>query len=151
MLLGGRFLRVRSLKAKSSLNLGLTAFPTTVNSKLVRTDWPLIKLDFAGSKSSLFLRHLRARRGGGYWLLILDGYGSHLTAKFDEIASKNIFIPICMLAHLSHLLQPLGIGCFAVLKRSYSRLVEMKMRNGINYIDKNWLPRSIPLRTNWSF
>ena len=35
-----------------------------------------------------------------------------------------------------HLLQPLDIGCFAVLKRSYSRIVESKMRLGINHIDK---------------
>jgi hypothetical protein len=38
--------------------------------------------------------------------------------------------------HSSHLLQPLDIGCFAVLKRSYGRMVEMKMRTGINHIDK---------------
>lgn len=38
--------------------------------------------------------------------------------------------------HSSHLLQPLDIGCFAVLKRSYGRIVEIKMRNGINHIDK---------------
>lgn len=41
-----------------------------------------------------------------------------------------------MLAHASHLLQPLDVGCFTVLKRSYGRLVENKMRLGINYIDK---------------
>ena len=41
-----------------------------------------------------------------------------------------------MPAHSSHLLQPLDIGCFAVLKRSYGRMVETKMRNGINHIDK---------------
>ena len=38
--------------------------------------------------------------------------------------------------HSSHLLQPLDIGCFAVLKRTYGRLVKSKMRVGINYIDK---------------
>ncbi|CDM38464.1 Probable transposable element [Penicillium roqueforti FM164] len=41
-----------------------------------------------------------------------------------------------MLPHSSHLLQPLDIGCFAVLKRSCSRLVETKMRQRINHIDK---------------
>ena len=41
-----------------------------------------------------------------------------------------------MPAHSSHLLQPLDIGCFAVLKRSYGQLVETKMRLGINHIDK---------------
>ena len=39
--------------------------------------------------------------------------------------------------HSSHLLQPLDIGCFAVVKRSYGRLVEMKMRTGTNHIDKH--------------
>ena len=38
--------------------------------------------------------------------------------------------------HSSYLLQPLDIGCFAVLKRSYGRLIESKMRSGITYIDK---------------
>ena len=41
-----------------------------------------------------------------------------------------------MPAHSSHLLQPLDIGCFAVLKRAYSQMVEIKMRLGINHIDK---------------
>ena len=38
--------------------------------------------------------------------------------------------------HSSHLLQPLDVGCFSVLKRSYGRLVEQKMRLGVNHIDK---------------
>ena len=38
--------------------------------------------------------------------------------------------------HSSHLLQPLDIGCFVVLKRAYGRLVKSKMRVGINYINK---------------
>jgi hypothetical protein len=41
-----------------------------------------------------------------------------------------------MPAHSSHLLQPLDISCFAVLKRSYGSLVDQKMRLGINHIDK---------------
>lgn len=41
-----------------------------------------------------------------------------------------------MLAHSLHLLQPLDIGCFAVLKRTYSRLVENQVCTGYNHIDK---------------
>ena len=73
---------------------------------------------------------------GKYRLLILDGHGSHLTPKFDEICGRNNSIPICMPAHSSHLLQPLDIGCFAALKRAYVQMVEMKMCVGINHIDK---------------
>ena len=73
---------------------------------------------------------------GKYRLLILDGHGSHLTPKFDQMCIQNDIVPICMPAHSSHLLQPLDVGCFAVLKRTYGRLVEEKMRLGINHMDK---------------
>ena len=71
-----------------------------------------------------------------YQLLILDGHGSHLIPRFDEICEENKVIPICTPSHSCHLLQPLDIGRFAVLKRAHGRVVEMKMRNGINHIDK---------------
>jgi hypothetical protein len=41
-----------------------------------------------------------------------------------------------MPAHLSHLLQPLDVGCFAVLKRAYGRFVSDLARRGYNHIDK---------------
>lgn len=84
----------------------------------------------------LFIPSTSLRTKGRYRLLILDGYGSYLTPKFDEICERNKVIPIYIPLHSSYLLQPLDIGCFAVLKGLYSRIVEMKIRNGINYIDK---------------
>jgi hypothetical protein len=41
-----------------------------------------------------------------------------------------------MPAYSSHLLQPLDVGCFAVLKRAYGRFVSDLARGGYNYIDK---------------
>jgi hypothetical protein len=35
-----------------------------------------------------------------------------------------------------HILQPFGIGCFALLKRLFSRLVGNMMRLSVNHIDK---------------
>jgi hypothetical protein len=93
----------------------------------------------------LFIPTTSIRMKGVYRLLILDGHGSHLTPKFDEICEENKIIPICMPPHSSHLLQPLDIGCFAVLKRSYGRLVEAKMRVGINHIDKLDFLEAYPL------
>ena len=84
----------------------------------------------------LFIPSTSSRTKGKYRLLILDGHGSHLTAEFDQICEKNDIIAICMPPHSSHLLQPLDIGYFAVLKRAYARLIELKMRARINYIDK---------------
>jgi hypothetical protein len=37
----------------------------------------------------------------------------------------------------SHSLQPLDVGCFPVLKRSYSGLVDQQTRNGVNHIDRH--------------
>jgi hypothetical protein len=73
---------------------------------------------------------------GRYRMLILDGHGSHLTAEFDRTCTKNNIIPVCMPPHSSHLLQPLDVSCFAVLKRQYGQLVEQRMRLGFNHIDK---------------
>jgi hypothetical protein len=42
-----------------------------------------------------------------------------------------------MPAHSSHLLQPLDVGCFSVLKRAYGLQVSDFMRLGINHIDKH--------------
>ena len=93
----------------------------------------------------LFIPSTLSRTKGRYRLLVLDGHGSHLTPKFDEICEQNNIIPICMPPHSSHLLQPLDIGCFAVLKRAYGRLVESKMRIGINHIDKLEFLEAYPL------
>ena len=41
-----------------------------------------------------------------------------------------------MPAHSSHLLQPLDIGCFSVLKRVYSKEIESDIRAGVNSITK---------------
>jgi hypothetical protein len=38
--------------------------------------------------------------------------------------------------HLSHLLQPLDVGCFSPLKRAYSREVEALIQDHINHITK---------------
>lgn len=84
----------------------------------------------------LFIPATKSRLVGKFRLLILDGHGSHLTARFDQICAENDIIPICMPAHSSHLLQPLDVGCFAVLKRTYGLLVDSLMRTNINHVDK---------------
>ncbi|KAJ5256556.1 hypothetical protein N7478_012660 [Penicillium angulare] len=84
----------------------------------------------------MFIPLTFSRTKGKFRLLILDGHGSHLTPKFDELCSQNDIIPICIPAHLSHLLQPLDVGCSAVLNRSYGQFVESQMRLGNNHIDK---------------
>ena len=85
----------------------------------------------------VFNPYTQGRTVGKYRLLILDGHGSHVTAEFDQFCSQNLIIVLCMPAHSSHILQPLDVSCFAVLKRFYGQAVESEMRSGINYIDKD--------------
>jgi len=83
-----------------------------------------------------FIPHTYGRSKGKYRMLILDGHGSHLTARFDQICKQHNIIPICIPVYLSHLLQPLDIGCFAPLKYIYRGLVERYILARIDYIDK---------------
>ena len=85
---------------------------------------------------NLFIPATNQRSQGVWRLLILDGHGSHLTPQFDQICEQNKIIPLCMPAHSSHLLQPLDIGCFSVLKRAYSKEIESDIRAGVNSITK---------------
>ena len=84
----------------------------------------------------MFEKHIAHRTKGIYRLLIIDGHGSHLTPEFDLFCKEHSIITLCMPPHSSHLLQPLDVGCFSVLKRSYGRQIEGLMRNGVNHIDK---------------
>lgn len=84
----------------------------------------------------LFIPLTNSRVRGRFRLLILDGHGSHLTPQFDRICAESNIIPLCMPSHSSHLLQPLDVGCFAVVKRAYGRFVSDLARVGYNHIDK---------------
>lgn len=84
----------------------------------------------------MFDKHTKDRSVGRYRLLILDGHGSHVTPEFDQYCLDQSIIVLCMPPHSSHLLQPLDVGCFSVLKRSYGKRIETLMSLGVNQIDK---------------
>jgi hypothetical protein len=69
-------------------------------------------------------------------LLLLDGHGSHLTARFIAFClDKNIDL-VCLPPHTSHLLQPLDVGIFSLLKRALSAEIEKLFR-----LDTRRIPR----------
>jgi hypothetical protein len=111
---------------------------------LIPRDWRLqtspngwttdkIGLDWLINHFEPYIRDCTVRT---YYLLVLDSHSSHLSPQFDDFCSKHKIIPICIPAHSSHLLQPLNISYFSVLKRSYGRLIENQMRLSINHISK---------------
>jgi hypothetical protein len=83
-----------------------------------------------------FDKHTRSRTVGRYRLLILDGHESHMSFQFDQYCKDNNIITLCMPAHSSHILQPLDVGCFSLLKTSYGKQIENLVRLHINYITK---------------
>ncbi|ENH67784.1 hypothetical protein FOC1_g10001255 [Fusarium oxysporum f. sp. cubense race 1] len=76
------------------------------------------------------------RSTGPYRLLILDGHESHHSVEFERYCEEKKIITLCMPAHASHLLQPLDVGCFAVLKDAYGREIEHLIRCSITHVSK---------------
>ncbi|KAF1925491.1 CENP-B protein, partial [Didymella exigua CBS 183.55] len=83
-----------------------------------------------------FDEHTKARTVGSYWLLILDGHESYNSVEFHQYCEEHRIITLCMPPHLSHLLQPLDVGCFSLLKKAYGRQAERLMRSKITRITK---------------
>ena len=83
-----------------------------------------------------FDKHTIGRRVGVYRMIVLDGHESHLSAQFEEFCKEKNIITLCLPAHSSHLTQPLDVGCFSVLKRSYGKELEDFIKAHINHITK---------------
>jgi hypothetical protein len=58
-----------------------------------------------------------------YRLLLLDGHRSHTTLEFMWECYTNKIIPFYLVAHASHILQPLDLTIFSSLKRTYRAAV----------------------------
>ena len=74
----------------------------------------------------------------GYRLLIMDGYISHTNIRFIEFCWKYKIIPICLLPHLTHFLQPLDLVIFSVVKHLYSAKVDEYLACGITGINRDY-------------
>ena len=83
-----------------------------------------------------FDKHTARTAKGPYRMLVLDGHESHDSADFQSYCKSNNIIPLCLPAHSSHLTQPLDVGCFSVLKRSYGLQIEHFIKAHINHISK---------------
>src|SRR5579862_521685 len=83
-----------------------------------------------------FKKHTRSYTTGGWRLLIMDGHESYNSLQFQDFYKDNNIVTICMPSHSSHLLQPLDVGCFGLLKKAYGKQVEHIIRNDINHITK---------------
>ena len=69
-------------------------------------------------------------------MLILDGHGSHCTIEFFQYCIEHNIYPICLPSHSTHLLQPLDVGLFGLLKKAYSTELDKWHRRGNNAVRK---------------
>ncbi|KAJ6259176.1 hypothetical protein Dda_6074 [Drechslerella dactyloides] len=106
-------------------------------------DWVIALSDNGWTTNELALQWLKhfdkfttRRCFSDYRLLVLDGHESHHSAAFKLYCQEHKIVTICMPPHLSHILQPLDIGCFGPLKQAYSHEVESLVHAHINHISK---------------
>jgi hypothetical protein len=84
----------------------------------------------------MFKKYTAYRTKGVYRLLILNSHSSYIIPEFDLFYKEYLIITLCILLHSSHLLQPLDVGYFAVLKRLYGQQIKGYIRNRVNHINK---------------
>jgi len=68
----------------------------------------------------------------------MDGYSSHVNIEFVKFCWLKKIIPICLSPHSTHLLQPLDLVIFSVLKRLYLSKVNEFAACGITGINRDY-------------
>jgi hypothetical protein len=68
--------------------------------------------------TAVFEPQTRPSQAGARRLLVLDGHGSHMTAKVIAYCMENEIGLLVLPHHCSHVLQPLDVSVFAPLKRA---------------------------------
>jgi hypothetical protein len=82
-------------------------------------------------------------------LLILDGHGSHLTARFIAFCLDACIDLVCLPPHTSHISQPLDVGLFGPLKRALAREFDPLFRLDTRRIPRvEWTTAFIRAREN---
>ena len=58
-----------------------------------------------------------------YYILILNSYSSYVSIDFLQVCKQNKVKPIFLPTHSSHVLQPLNLSCFSLVKSKYYQLI----------------------------
>lgn len=74
-------------------------------------------------------------------ILFLDGHSSHVSIELIDLAKKNNVELLCLPSHTTHVLQPLDVGVFSVVKAVWKKnLREFYLSSGSENITKNNFP-----------
>lgn len=77
-----------------------------------------------------FEYYTRENRVGNCRLLLLDGYGSHLTFEFIQYADQHDILLFAFPPHTTHILQPLDVVVFQPYKHYHAKAVSEAVRLG---------------------
>ncbi|KAF1923907.1 CENP-B protein, partial [Didymella exigua CBS 183.55] len=80
--------------------------------------------------------YTKVSSAGAYRLLIINSHESHCSIEFQDYCKENKIITLCMPPHSSHILQPLDVVPYSLLKRHYSDRISLLARSRIYYINK---------------
>ena len=84
--------------------------------------------------TEVFDPHTKQHIQGVKRLFIVDGRSSHCSELFETYARIHNIIPLWLPSHSSHILQPLDVACFSVVKQRYRQGVEMLARDRQHHI-----------------
>jgi hypothetical protein len=98
------------------------------------TGW--INNDLALAWLKHFDAHTKASSTGAYRMLIIDDHESHCSVDFQDYCKENKIIALCMPPHASHLLQPLDVVLYSLLKRHYGDGISLLARSRIHHVNK---------------
>ena len=116
-------------------------FPRGDFAEGIPDEWSFSTTDTCYIKSDIFLSWFRdsfVKQCGRsrHILVVMDNHSTHITKPVIDIAKKENIELLCLPAHSTHLLQPLDVGYYHLLKQNVA-----KLRTSLGYTGLTYLPR----------
>jgi len=77
-----------------------------------------------------FIEHTERKRIGAWIMLIVDGFGSHMTIPFLNLCTEQKIVLYKLPPHSTHLTQPLDVGVFQPFKHYHTEAIDQAVRLG---------------------
>ncbi|SJX61423.1 related to transposase [Sporisorium reilianum f. sp. reilianum] len=73
-------------------------------------------------------------RHNEWWLLLLDGHGSHVSSNFIDACWARNIAPMCFPPHITHIMQLLDVSVFGPIAQAYTQQVN-KINTNADHIN----------------
>jgi hypothetical protein len=82
----------------------------------------------------VFNRYTKKKARRKWRLLIVDGYGSHLTIDFIRYCDDHTILLCILPPHSTHTVQPLDVVCFAPLGQNYNKALTNRLHKTLGWV-----------------